>query len=102
MSSRLDLHNELLAIPGIKKVYFQPPSNTSIQYPCIIYELNRIDLRKADNKNYLKFKNYTITVVTPDPDDTTVDYLLDKFTKIRFDRTFKSDNLYHNILSLYY
>lgn len=102
MASRLNLQEELEQIPNIKKVYYQPPNNTKMLYPCIVYERNRIDMRQANNKSYLKFTNYLITVITSDPDDETPDILLDTFPRIRFDRTFKSDNLYHNVFTLYY
>lgn len=102
MASRLDLHAELLELPDIKKVYFQPPENVKMEFPCITYERNRITSQPANNKSYLRFTSYLITVITPDPDDQTPELLLERFPRIRYDRTFKSDNLYHNVFTLYY
>jgi hypothetical protein len=35
MRSRIDLHQELLNFSD--NVYFQPPSNVNMTYPCIVY-----------------------------------------------------------------
>lgn len=99
---RRSLQKELEKVPGIKRVYFQPPSNTKMEYPCIEYGLGRIVTNRADNKLYFKAKSYDITVITPHADDPSIDYLLETFQSCKFDRQFKSDNLYHNVLTLFY
>lgn len=96
------LHEELSKVPNIAKVYFQPPEKSRIEYPCILYSLSRIETDKANNKSYLKHKGYNVTVITSNPDDTSVDYILEHFPNARFDRQFKSDNLYHNVMTLFY
>lgn len=102
MASRLKLQEELETLLGTRNVYFQPPNNIRIQYPCIIYNLNRIESEQADNKNYLNFKSYTIMIITDDPDSSLPEKVLETFPKSRFDRQYKSDNLYHNVVSIYY
>ena len=82
-------------------VYFQPPTNTRIQYPAIIYRLEDIDQRFADDKLYNKDRAYLVTLVHPDPDNEIIERLLWEFPKIRFDRTYDSDNLHHYVYVLY-
>ena len=54
MSSRTDLQKKLEEILGSRNVYFQPPTNTMIQYPAIVYSLKRKESKFADNAKYLK------------------------------------------------
>ena len=39
MSKRIDLGNKLKEILGSSNVYFQPPDNLKMVYPCIRYRL---------------------------------------------------------------
>ncbi len=100
MGTRLELHNELMDI--LQPCYFQPPETLKITYPCIIYKLNQVDDRKANNRSYMRFRSYQITVIDRDPDSDIYDKILDHFMMCRFDRFFTSDNLNHWILTLYY
>ena len=36
-----------------KNVYFQAPPNTTMTYPCIVYEFKRFNVDHADNKPYM-------------------------------------------------
>lgn len=100
MSDRLSLHKELCKIPGIENVYFQPPESAKMVYPCIVYELSGIVNIPADNIHYIRRKRYTVTLIHKDPDNTVVD-MLDEFKNCRFDRAFKTSNLYHYVFTLY-
>ena len=35
---RSDFQTVLESIPGVEKVYFQPPESVKLVYPCILYE----------------------------------------------------------------
>lgn len=100
MGTRLELHEELLDI--CDHCYFQPPETLKITYPCIVYKLNQVDDRKANNKSYFRFKSYQITIIDRDPDSDIYDKIMDHFMMCRFERFFTSDNLNHWILNLYY
>ena len=101
MNKRLELHRILSAIPGVKKAYFQPPASVKMAYPCIVYELDDIDIRYADDKPYSAMKGYTITVIDPDPDSEIKDHVA-KLPYCRFDRHYTVDNLNHETFRLYY
>lgn len=101
MGTRLDLQHRFEEVLGSKNVYFQPPETIKLKYPCIIYSLADIYTRNADDSHYTMQKVYNVTVISRDPDNTIAESLL-KYQKTRFDRRYVSDNLYHDILTLYY
>lgn len=101
MAQRLDLHALLVSILGSNNVYFQPPPNVQMVYPCIVYRRDDIDTDFADNVPYSKRKRYQVTVIDRDPDSETPDKVLDLPTCI-FDRFYTADNLNHDVFKLYF
>lgn len=103
MGQRLELHEELVELAGASfSVYFQPPEGTRINYPCVVYERDSGDADYADNRTYRYTQRYQVTVITRDPDCSLPEEILNHFRMCRMDRSFVSDNLYHNVLNLYY
>lgn len=102
MASRLELHEELCIVLGSRNVYFSPPESLKLNYPCIVYRLSDVDTRNANNQTYKRIRRYELTVIDRDPDSTIFESVLDHFEMCSFDRNFKSDNLDHNTLNLYY
>lgn len=98
---RIQLHEILVEILGSRDVYFQPPESMKLDYPCIVYERSRIDSRKANNHTYLKYNQYTVTVIDEDPDTEIPDRLFE-LENCRHDRRFVSDDLYHDVFTLYF
>lgn len=95
---RLKLHDLLKEI--LTNVYFQPPSNTQIVYPCIIYSRSDMDEKFADNILYLGKTKYLVTLIDSDPDSN----VLDKLAALEFSsfiRHFNKDGLNHDIFSIY-
>lgn len=99
---RLELHEELVNLLGARNVYFQPPESIKMKYPCIVYKRTNIETRYADNIAYKKMNQYIIEPIERDPDSTLVDRILDYFPYCHYERGFVYDNLYHNILILYF
>lgn len=102
MADQLELHEELCKLLGSRNVYFQPPESVKLNYPCIVYSRSGFNNRKANNKVYMSNKRYEIIVIERDPDSNLVDDILNRFPLCSFDRPYTSDNLYHNVLTLYY
>ena len=92
---RLKLHDVLENLPGVKKAYFQPPSNVHMEYPCIVYNYDGQNNRHADGTKYLRADKYSVTLITKDPlpEDTLAE--LDSLDYIRFSRKYTADNLHH-------
>lgn len=102
MASRLKLHEELIRIlDSENRVYFQPPENIKISYPCIIYSVDGYYTNHADNLIYRNKTRYSITLIDRDPDTPLVLSLL-KLPLCRFDRAYDADNLHHYTFSIYY
>ena len=101
MAQRLDLHALFKALLGSDNVYFQPPSNVQMKYPCIVYERDGVDTRHADNSDYTRKWEYSVTYIDRNPDSPMVETLAD-LPLCGFDRSFPSDDLYHNVFTLYF
>lgn len=101
MATRQDLQNLFESILGSTNVYFQPPETIKLEYPCIIYGLSDVYTRNADDLHYSMHKSYNVTVISRDPDNNIAIDIL-KLPRTRFDRRYVADNLYHDILTIYY
>lgn len=95
---RRDFHNRLERLGC--RAYFQPPSNVSMGYPCIVYELDRIVKKRADNGVYLKTRRYQVKLITKNPDDPIVDALA-SMVHSEFERHYTIDGLNHFVFSIY-
>ena len=101
MGTRLELHSVLEILLGSDHVYFQPPSSISMKFPAIVYARKSINNLYADNNVYGQSRYYEITVIDSDPDSEIVDKI-SRFPGCKFDRHFKSDNLNHDVFTLYF
>ena len=103
MKSRLDLQNDLVDILGSNHVYFQPPEDCKIKYPCFIYERNNVNVKHADDVKYIKAMQYELMYISKDPDTNAfIEKVLDSFKYCSHTRHFVSDNLNHEVFDLYY
>ena len=102
MARRLQLHEELCSILGSRNVYFQPPESVKLRYDAIVYRVsNRNDL-KANDRRYRGMIAYEVTYITRDPDSEIPEVLLNSFDYIRFNTSFTTDNLHHEVFTIYY
>ena len=101
MSNRLDLQAILEVILGSRNVYYQPPNSIKMVYPAIVYELDEIDQKFADNITYAKERGYLLTLIHKNPDNDLIDTILG-LPKCKFVRHFTKDNLHHYIFKIYY
>lgn len=101
--TRANLQTTLVGIMSPNKVYYQPPSSERMTYPCIVYDKDDYDIHKANDHIYRKKVQYKIMVIGKDPDN---DEILDKLLALdycSFDRRYKtSENLYHDVFTLYW
>lgn len=98
--SRLELHRKLEEF--YKNVYFQPPSNIKLEYPCIVYNADGYDTRYGGNGVYIERKKYYITVMELEPEGLVPKSIRDSFLYCTIETQFTMNNLYHTRLSLYY
>lgn len=99
---RLKLQKVLRAIPGVKRVYYQEPGNVKMEYPCIVYHRDGGNTKFADDNPYEFRRRYTLTVIDPDPDSDIPDIIATSLPMCIADRHFTSNNLHHNVFTLYF
>ena len=84
-----------------RHVFFQPPENLKIAYPCIIYTQTGRNVKYAGNSIYASKTQYNITVIDKTP-DSTIPKFVEQLPLCKYDRRFVTDNLYHDIFTIYY
>lgn len=104
MDRRLLLQSLLESLIGeqyANNVYFQPPANVQMQYPCIVYHRDGADTRFADDTPYTHTKRYQVTVIDRNPDSEIPDKVatLPMCTRNRF---FTANTLNHDVFDLYF
>lgn len=99
LPTRMTLHKILTELTKNSRVYFQPPENISLVYPCIVYERSNIRLQYADDACYHKTDVYSVTYITKDPDDPVPDKLL-SIRGAAYDRHYTSNNLHHTVVNI--
>lgn len=105
---RLMLHNLLIdayrrAYPKVEKppIYFQPPSNTKMTYPCIIYSRDSADTKFANNNIWRYTQRYQIIIIDQNPNTPLFDEIK-QFSMCLFERHYVADNLNHDVFTIYY
>lgn len=101
MRSRLELHEVLCDILGSRNVYFQPPTNVSMRYPAIVYNLSDIENKHADDGVYSFANQYQITLIDRNP-ETDVVYKINQLQTANFIRSYSSDNLNHWVFEIFF
>ena len=82
-------------------VYFQPPPNVQMNYPAIVYERARADVEFADNGPYRFTKQYSLTLISRNPDEP-IQNSIAAFPMCTHERFFVADNLNHDVFALYF
>ena len=96
------LQSKLETIPGVKKVYFQPPSTEKLKYPCIICTFDGINSKAADNSKYFAWPKFSLTVIDYDLESQIPMHILafNDGVTVSMDRYFTADNLNHWVFSI--
>lgn len=101
MGQRLELQTLLEEILGSRHVYFQPPANVQMQYPCVVYKRSTAETGFAGNKPYRYTKRYTVTVIDRDPDSGIPDKVA-ALPRCVHSIFFTADNLNHDVFNIYF
>ena len=101
MAIRIELQTKLEELLGSRNVYYQPPESVKMEYPAIVYSKEDIQTTHANGTVYSKKNRYSLIVISKKPDDPVIDKLLE-IPYCSYDRSYKSDNLNHDVLTLYY
>lgn len=101
MSNRTDLQALFECILESQNVYFQPPESKKLEYDCIVYSISNRDNRHANNKVYKQDIAYNVVVIYRNP-DSELPVKISRLPKCRFDRHYTSNNLNHDVFTLYW
>lgn len=85
---------------GSKNVYYNPPASKKMSYDAIVYTRSNFNNVFADDSVYKQMREYTVTVITEDPDAEIISSI-SHLPRCSFNRSFVSDNLNHNVFRLY-
>lgn len=99
MGTRIQLQQILESL--VPNVYFQPPANLEMAYPCIVYKVNNIRTEFANNAPYLLTTRYLVTVIDEDP-DSLIPKAVALLPMCLFDRAYVAKNLNHSVFNLYF
>ena len=95
------MQTKLEELLGLKNVYYQPPESIKMEYPAIRYSKTDINTKSANDSNYIINNKYEIIVIDRRPDNPVV-YKLLQLPMCSYERHYISDNLHHDVLTLYY
>lgn len=101
MAQRLDLQGVLVVLLESDNVYFQPPPEVEMEYPCIVYHRERMEISHADNAPYRNKKRYLVTVIDRDPDSEIPDRVA-TLPGVSYDRFFTTEGLNHDVFRLFF
>jgi len=82
-------------------VYFQPPADMQMLYPAIVYELDRADTTFADDRPYRVTKQYSLQLISENPDENIFDALA-ALPMCAHERHFVADNLNHEVFNIFF
>lgn len=100
-TNRSNFDAMLRRVSEIPNIYFQPPSNIRMQYPCIVYKRETINNRVSDNSVYNQHVYYQVTVIDQKPNSIYTDRI-SKIVNSRHIRNFETEGLNHDIFRIYY
>lgn len=99
MAPRLELHEILETF--VDNVYFQPPENVKLKYPCIIYKRDFAETEFAANQPYHHTLRYMITVIDQDP-DSEIPSKVAAMPMSLFNRFYTADDLNHDVYNVFF
>lgn len=101
MGQRLQLQAKLEILLGATNVYFQPPADLAMTYPCIVYKRDNADTEFADDIPYHITKRYMVTVIDENPDSVIPDKVA-ALPSCLHNRSYAANQLNHDVYVLYF
>lgn len=97
-NSRLSLHQALTSITP--NVYYQPPETLKMKYPCIVYALEAMPTKFADNGKYKVNRKYGLVVLDRDPESPIIERVLE-LPMTSMGRPYSADNIWHTPITIF-
>lgn len=101
-NKRITFHSSLTAITGdTTNVYYQPPSNIRMKYPCIEYHDAQWDTTFANDMPYTITMHFQLTVIDPRPESPWIMEIARTFPMCKQTRHYTADGLNHDVFDIY-
>ena len=101
MGERVELHNLLENLLAGVTIYFQPPTNVTLVYPCLLYRRLPSRITRAGNNTYGVTRKYKLTLIDDNPDTIFLDVVL-TIPNIVHETYFTKGNLNHDVFVLHF
>lgn len=101
MALSTKLQEVLEEVLGSENVYSQPPPNTVMKYPAIVFKLDDIDNHFADNRPYRQVKRYQLTFISRTPSVDVIDRIA-ALPLCSYSRYFVAEGLNQHVFNLYF
>lgn len=101
MAQRLELHALLKGLLGSDHVYFQPPPNIEMSYPCIVYQRDSARTLFAGDRPYRHTQRYQVIVIDRNP-DSVIPAKIAALPMCTYNRFYTADNLNHDVYNLFF
>lgn len=98
---RTELQQMLKDVLGSDHVYFQPPPNVALAYPCIVYSRDLSQTVFADNSPYSYAQRYQVILIDKNP-DSEIHAKIAALPMCLFTRFYTADNLNHDVFNLFF
>ena len=99
---REQLSAKLRELLGSSNVYFQPPENLKMSYPCIRYNRGYDRTQYGDNLSYFSRHSYELLIISRDPTEPVAELIPQNFEYCRPGKPYVADNLNHFPFTVYW
>ena len=96
---RIQLGILLKTLLGSENIYFQPPTNTQLRYPCFLYTLNDLPNKKANNNKYIRNLSFIVTYISKTPDLERIQQI-HQSEGFEYQRSYTTEGLNHTVFKI--
>ena len=101
MADRPSLQTLFEDILGSPNAYNDPPESVRMSYPAVKFARSKIVYTHAYDRVYKQDDRYEVVAIYRDPDDE-LPRKISRLPQCTHDRHYISDNLHHDVFTLYY
>ena len=86
----------------VRNVYFNPPEDVKLQFPCFVYfRSSSHRILRANNTSYKFTQGYKVTFIGRRPDDSFIEEMTSR-RYVGYNTSFMADGLVHDEYTIYF
>lgn len=101
MKTKEEVGDLLEGVLGNSNVYFQPPTNIKLKYPCMVYKFVTPKVDRAGNMPYIVTGHWEVHHMYKDPDNSLVEKMLFASPFVAHDNNIVSEGVYNDYYTIY-